>query len=256
MGSPPDEPDRNEEEGPQQIITFKEGYWLFDTPCTQALWEALLGETPSHFQDPQRPVERVSWEDIQVRFLPALNDCFDRIKSDDPGRFVLPSEAQWEYACRAGSTTAIYTGPIEIREENATPALDPIAWYLGNSGKDFDLKNGDDTSDWFERQYAHLMQYAHLRAGTRKVKGKNANPWGLYDMLGNVWEWTADAWHDSHTGANPDGSPRQGETGADRVYRGGSWIIRARSCRSAIRSGEFPDLRDHALGFRCARIQT
>jgi formylglycine-generating enzyme required for sulfatase activity len=167
MGSPDDEPGRWEAEGPRHQVALGTGYWLFDTPCTQALWEALLGENPSRFQDPDRPVERVSWEDVQQRFLPALNE---RI----PG-FMLPSEAQWEHACRAGTETALYTGPIEIFGEMNAPALDPIAWYGGNSGVDFDLAEGEDsTTGWWKGKD---KQYPHERAGTRKVKGKQQNPW-------------------------------------------------------------------------------
>ncbi|MBK1647292.1 formylglycine-generating enzyme family protein [Rhabdochromatium marinum] len=111
MGSPEDEPGRDEEEGPRHLETIEQGFWLFDTPCTQALWETLLGENPSDFKDPSRPVEQVSWHDVQERFLPALNALI-------PG-FVLPSEAQWEYACRAGTQDALYNGPIEILGEGA-----------------------------------------------------------------------------------------------------------------------------------------
>ncbi len=133
MGSPEDEPGRYDDEGPPHPVTLGQGFWLFDTPCTQALWVALGLENPSEFQDPARPVEQVSWDDIQQQFLPALNE---RI----PG-FVLPSEAQWEYACRAGTQTALYTGSIEILGESNAPALDPIAWYGGNSG--VELRTGE-----------------------------------------------------------------------------------------------------------------
>ena len=243
MGSPPDKPGRYEDEGPQYTVTLREGYWLFDTPCTQALWEALLGENPSRFRDPERPVENVSWDDVQQRFLPALNARL-------PG-FRLPTEAQWEHACRAGTETALYTGPIEILGERYAPALDPIAWYGGNSGVDFDLEEGEDSSDWSEKQYPHT------RAGSRRVKLKRPNPWGLFDMLGNVWEWVEDAWHGSYEGAPRDGSAWGSDgAGAERVLRGGSWISDARYCRSANRSRNPPAGRIGLLGFRCARGQS
>ncbi len=221
MGSPADEPGRWEDESPRHAVMLGEGFWLFDTPCTQALWVALGLENPSEFQDPARPVEQVSWEDIQQRFLPALNA---RI----PG-FVLPSEAQWEYACRAGTETALYSGPIEILGENNAPALDPIAWYGGNSGVGFELKNGYDSSSWPE------VQYPNPRSGTHPVGRKEPNRWGLYDMLGNVWEWTQDAWHANYEGAPTDGSAWEtAEAGAGRVIRGGSWYDHARVCRCAV----------------------
>ena len=244
MGSPQDEPGRWEGESPQHQVTFTQGYWLFDSPCTQALWEALVGENPSRFKNPERPVEGVSWDDVQQRFLPALNE---RI----PG-FGLPSEAQWEHACRAGTSTALYTGPIEIFGANNAPALDPIAWYGGNSGVDYDLAEGHETTGELWKE----MQYETKRAGTRKVKGKQPNPWGLYDMLGNVLEWVQDPWHDNYHGAPTDGSVWEiSEAGADRVIRGGSWFNGARYCRSAYRSRGVPGDRNFYLGFRCARVQ-
>ena len=193
MGSPEDEPGRFDNEGPRHQVTLTEGYWLFDTPCTQSLWEAVMGNNPSRFQGPNRPVERVSWDDAQT-FLSNINE---RI----PGlNLVLPSEAQWEYACRAGTETAIYTGELAISGKNNAPALDPIAWYGGNSGVDFDLADGEDSSGWVGKQYPHT------RAGTHPVKLKRANPWGLYDMLGNVWEWCQDHWHNDYQNAPTDGS--------------------------------------------------
>jgi formylglycine-generating enzyme required for sulfatase activity len=247
MGSPADEPGRWDVEGPQHPVTIGQGFWLFDTPCTQALWVALGLRNPSRFRDPARPVEQVSWDDIQQQFLPALNE---RIAG-----FILPSEAQWEYACRAGTQTALYTGPIEIRGDMDAPTLDPIAWYGGNSGVDYDLAEGDDTTSgpwWSGKQ----KQYPHQRAGTRQVKGKLPNPWGLYDMLGNVWEWTRDSWHENYEGAPSDGSAWETpEAGAGRVIRGGSWDDGAGDCRSAYRGRDGPDVRLSNLGFRCARAQ-
>jgi formylglycine-generating enzyme required for sulfatase activity len=244
MGSPPDEPGRYDWEGPQHEVAIGQGYWLFDTACTQALWEAVMGEgeNPSHFRDPRRPVEQVTWEDVQQRFLPALNEHV-------PG-FVLPSEAQWEYACRAGTDTALYSGPIQIFGTANAPALDAIAWYGGNSSVGFELENGE------ERTWLEEMQYPQGKAGTHPVKGKLPNGWGLYDMLGNVYEWVQDAWHENYEDAPADGSAREpADTGAGRVIRGGSWGSDAGDCRSAVRGGGSPVHRSNALGFRCARAQ-
>jgi formylglycine-generating enzyme required for sulfatase activity len=134
-------------------------------------------------------------------------------------------------------------------------ALDSIAWYGGNSGVNYDLAEGEDTTSgswWSGKQ----KQYPHHRAGTRQVKGKLPNAWGLYDMLGNVWEWTQDSWHENYEGAPTDGSAWDTtEAGAARVVRGGSWDGDARHCRSACRRRGAPGNRYSALGFRCARAQ-
>jgi formylglycine-generating enzyme required for sulfatase activity len=250
MGSPADEPGRYDDEGPQHEVVIEQGYWLFDTPTTQALWEAVLGAHQSRFRDPRRPVENVEWADAR-RFIDALNARLPP-GGDTGTRFALPSEAQWEYACRAGTTTALYSGPIEIPGANNAPALDPIAWYGGNSGEGYELAQGHDSSGWRE------MQYPNPKSGTRPVGLKAPNPWGLYDMLGNVWEWTEDHWHGSYDGAPADGTAwldADAATGAGRAIRGGSWAGNARYCRSAYRRRVVPDLRRESLGFRCARAQ-
>ncbi|MEE8525992.1 MAG: SUMF1/EgtB/PvdO family nonheme iron enzyme, partial [Thermoanaerobaculia bacterium] len=126
------------------------------------------------------------------------------------------------------------------------PVLDAIAWYGGNSGVDFELEDGWDSSDWPEKQYPHVF------AGTRPVAKKAPNPWGLYDMLGNVHEWCSDFWADSYEGAeivDPSGP----EKGSSRVIRGGSWISVARDVRAAYRDRYDPGYRDDGLGFRLAR---
>jgi formylglycine-generating enzyme required for sulfatase activity len=243
MGSPEEEPGRFDAEGPRHPVTLTEGFWLFDTPCTQALWEAVMEKNPSRFQGPTRPVERVSWQDVQ--------DFLARLNARIPGLdLALPSEAQWEYACRAGTETAIYTGELAIMGERNAPALDPIAWYGGNSGVDFNLDHGHDSSIWVEKQYSHTQ------AGTRPVKLKRANPWGLYDILGNVLEWCQDYWYDNYRGAPTDGSAWEDpDAGADRVLRGGSWYYGARVVRAAYRYALHPDSRGDDFGFRCARVR-
>ena len=175
MGSPEDEPGRYSREGPQHEVTFTRGFWLAETACTQALWCAVMGDdqNPSRFVDPLRPVEQVSFDDVE-RFLIRCNELV-------PGLHVrLPCEAEWEYGCRAGTTTATYAGPIEIEGASNAPVLDAIAWYGGNCGVDYDLDESADASDWEEKQYAFQ------KAGSRRVKTRRPNPWGLYDILGNV----------------------------------------------------------------------
>ena len=243
MGSPEEEPGRFDNEGPRHRVTLTEGYWLFDTPCTQALWEAVMEKNPSRFQSPTRPVERISWDDAQI-FLRKINKQIPNLN------LVLPSEAQWEYACRAGAETAIYTGDLRILGKYNAPALDPIAWYGGNSGVDFDLTNGFDSSGWPEKQYPHT------RVGTHSVKLKRANPWGLYDMLGNVLDWTQDHWHDGYQGAPTDGSAwEERDISVRRVVRGGAWDGNARYVRASCRVGRRPGYRSDLIGFRCARVR-
>ncbi len=178
-------------------------------------------------------------------------DFVRRLNDLKPGLSLgLPSEARWEYACRAGTIEATYAGEMEIVGENNAPVLDAIAWYRGNSGVDFELENGFDSSNWPEKQYQHT------RAGTHPVAQKAPNRWGLYDMLGNVWEWCEDHWHDSYTRAPRDGSAWLGGGAARRVIRGGSWHDVARDARAACRDHDDPTDRDDDLGFRCARVQS
>ncbi|WP_130470730.1 formylglycine-generating enzyme family protein [Candidatus Magnetaquicoccus inordinatus] len=242
MGSPENEPGRLGNEGPQHEVIFASGFWIFDTPCTQALWQVVMGNNPSRFQSPDRPVEQVSFEDVQ-QFL-------QRIDKRVPGLTLsLPSEAQWEYACRAGSSTALYSGEIKILGKHNAPALDTIAWYGGNSGREFDLENGFDISNWLEKQYSDT------RAGSRRVALKQANSWGLYDMLGNVWEWCQDSWHGSYVNAPADGSVWVNESAVSRVLRGGSWFNNARNERAACRISYGPSISRSYIGFRCAQVQ-
>jgi formylglycine-generating enzyme required for sulfatase activity len=243
MGSPESEPGRYDSEGPQHEVVLRQGYWLFDTPVTQALWQAVMGANPSRFKSPGRPVEQVSWDDCQ-RFLHKLNGQIPGLD------LTLPSEAQWEYACRAGEPAAVYTGGLEILGDGNAPALDPIAWYGGNSGVGFELEEGHDID------YLSDRQFNQNPSGPHPVGQKQPNRWGLYDMLGNVWEWTADAWHENYAGAPRDGSVwDEGKAGAGRVVRGGSWVNGARYCRSAHRGWSRPVKRLGDLGFRPARVQ-
>ena len=240
MGSPEDEEGRWDDEGPVQPIEFAQGFWMADTPCTQALWLAVMGgNNPCRFQTPDRPVESLSFKQVQA-FLHRLNKL-------RPGLdLALPSEAQWEYGCRARTTEATYGGPMSILGTRNAPVLDDIAWYGGNSGVGFDLENGAD-ANWSAKQYAFA------KAGTRRVGLKKPNPWGLYDTLGNVFEWCADAWHNSHDWADPGGAPRAGDSTAGRVIRGGSWLDEARYARAAHRNESGPEYRGSIVGFRCVR---
>ena len=203
-------------ESPQHPVTISRGFWLFDTPCTQALWVAVMGENPSHFQGAKRPVENVSWDDCQ-RFLQQLNDRLPGVNLN------LPTEAQWEYACRAGTQTATYAGDLASSDDGRASGLDEIAWYKVNS----------------EEQ-------------THDVAEKQSNAWGLYDMLGNVWEWCRDGesrYKDEHATDPEHGA---GSPSADRVIRGGSWAASAQGVRAAYRIADHPGGRGRSLGFRCS----
>jgi formylglycine-generating enzyme required for sulfatase activity len=242
MGSPENEAGRFDNEGPRHQVKIDKGFWLFDTPCTQALWEAVMGENPSRFRSASRPAENVSFDAV-LAFLSQINRMVGGLE------LVLPSEAQWEYACRAGTGTATYAGNLRIVGWNDVPVLDAIAWYGGNSGVDFELDNGWDSTLWREKQYPHQ------RAGTHPVGLKAPNAWGLYDMLGNVWEWCADPWHQSYLGAPADGSvwSEPGERASARVIRGGSWFDDARNVRAASRYFEPPAYSHAVLGFRACQ---
>ncbi len=217
MGSPEDELGRSEDET-QHRVTITQGFWLGKYQVTQAQWEVVMGYNPSHFKGLNLPVEYVSWDDISEAggFLEKANR-FGRAGE----AFSLPTEAQWEYACRAGTTTALNNGMDLTTEDGACPNLDEVAWYWENSG-----------------------------GKTHPVGLKKANAWGLHDMHGNVWEWCLDGYHDYPPGPLVD--PRG--AGSGPVHRGGSWGEDARYCRVASRHYYFSpgDIGNH-IGFRIAR---
>jgi formylglycine-generating enzyme required for sulfatase activity len=241
MGSPTNEKGRDDDET-QHRVTLTKGFWLGKYEVTQGQWQALMGGNPSHFKNAgaDAPVESVSWEDCQ-EFLKKLNA---RAIADgaEGHTFRLPTESEWEYACRAGTETALYTGDIRVLGKHNAPALDPIAWYGGNSGVTYE--GGYDSSDWKEKQENHR------RAGTQPVGKKRPNAWGLHDMIGNVYEWCQDWYGDYPPGTVAD--PSGARTGRFRVFRGGSWCDFAPYCRSAYRRRSTPSYSDCCLGFRVA----
>ena len=237
MGSPSNERGRSDDEK-QHKVTLTKGFYVGATEVTQAQWRKIMGNNPSRFEGcgDRCPVEKVSWKDIQ-EFVRRLN------KREGTDKYRLPTEAEWEYAARAGSKTAIFTGDMRILGLNNSPELDGISWYAGNSCVDYE--GGYDCSGWSEKQYSCL------RCGTHPVAQKKANPWGLYDMHGNVYEWCQDRHGDYPNGSvtNPEGPG----SGSNRVIRGGGWDYGARFCRSAIRLRFDPGYRYNDVGFRLAR---
>lgn len=210
MGSPSDEKGRYKNEGPVHEVTIKNSFYMGKYPVTKKQWEKVMGNNPSDFKDEGRPVETVSWKEVQ-EFVVKMNEM------EGTDKYRLPSEAEWEYGCRAGTKTSYFFGEDESK-------LDEYAWYAGNSG-----------------------------SKTHPVGQKNPNSWDLYDMHGNVWEWVQDKWRNNYEGAPSDGSAWEDENSPARVRRGGCWRYNARSCRSASRSGRNADGCNFDVGFRLLR---
>ncbi len=235
MGSPPEEPEREESEGPEHLVQLK-GFFLGRTPITQAQWRVVAGWQPLEgepvwerelkpdpslfkFKGEDGPVENVSWHE-------SMEFC-RRLEKRTGWNYTLPSEAQWEYACRAGTTTPFHFGAT------ISPKL---------------------------ASYDASMAYAEGPTGPRRgesslVAKYPANAWGLHDMHGNVWEWCLDYWHASYVEgdekAPTDGSAWMKQTAEERrLLRGGSWNFSPRYCRSACRNGGHPGGIVDGVGFR------
>jgi formylglycine-generating enzyme required for sulfatase activity len=213
MGSPESEEGRWDAEGPQHTVQVSD-FYIGRYPVTNEQYGIFLREKPNakepgywadrRFNQPRQPVVGVSWQEAKNYASWA--------------GLRLPSEAEWEYACRAGTRMRFYSGDLE-------EDLDRVGWYDKNSNNQI-----------------------------HPVAEKEPNAFGLYDMHGNVWEWVEDDWHDDYEGAPGDGRVWVNEPrGAYRVIRGGSWISIASLCRSAYRSNDSPDYRDSNTGFRLAR---
>jgi formylglycine-generating enzyme required for sulfatase activity len=224
------DPDRSEDETPH-MVTLTQGFWLLDHEVTQQEYRAIKGYNPSEWPDEPlivkvygllRPVEQVTWDDA-VDFCNKLTEKDRKAGRIAPNQeYRLPSEAEWEYACRAGTTTAVY---YNIGDRNRE--LDAIAWWDGNVPK-----------NWIGL------------GKTGPVKQHLPNAFGLYDMIGNVSEWCFDWYGDYPSGDVTD--PKGPSSGSYRVGRGGSWSNVARRARSAFRFGFDPGIRRNFLGFRPA----
>ena len=206
MGSPDNESDAYSDEKPQHKVTVAD-FYIGRYLITQAQWEVVMDRNSSRFKGDNLPVERVSWEE-------AVEFC-DRLTKNTGKQYRLPTEAEWEYACRAGSATKYYFGDEKQK-------LDHYAWYDGNS-----------------------------KSKTHPVGEKQPNQFGLYDLHGNVWEWCLDHWHDNYEGAPTNGSAWLNEDNEGvRVIRGGAWLNFPRNCRSACRVNYIPGARYFNIGFR------
>jgi len=219
MGSPDDEVDRYDDETQHSVI-LTQGYWMADTTCAQALWEAVMHDNPSQFKGESRPVENVNWDDIQD-FIEKLNKHYPELK------LRLPTEAEWENACRAvgeAKDPFNFEGDLSLAKVN----------YRGT---------WDDYDNWGD---GALKQTVDV-----KIEKYQPNMWGLHQMHGNVWEWCQDWYANYPTESAVD--PQGAESGDSRVLRGGSWLSDGWDCRSAYRADDDPSDRDGDIGFRLAR---
>ena len=222
MGSSREETDRFNDEV-QHEVKISHGFWALETEVTQGMWTPVMGDNPSRYKSSERlPVENVSWNDCQryVEKLNALNLCPKGFK------FALPTEAQWEYACRAGTTTPFSLG---------------------------DVLNGDVANCDGSQPYGTEAPSVIL-GEPRTVGSYQANPWGLYDVHGNVAEWTADWYGDYSRYRTTD--PQGPEQGRNRVLRGGSWRDKASYCRSASRGNANVNARADGIGVRLVLVKT
>jgi formylglycine-generating enzyme required for sulfatase activity len=213
--------DESSEEQPIHPVNVP-SFYIGKYPITQAQYQAIVGENPSYFKGADRPIEPVSWGD-------ALEFC-SRLSQKTGKRYILPSEAQWEYACRAGTTTPFYFGDTIVPD---------IVNYNGN------------------HPYGNAPQSKYA-AETTPVGSLPPNAFGLYDMHGNVWEWCLDECHPNYVGAPADGSAWTNKLAPDnnilRRLRGGSWSNYARNCRSASRFSHSSTNRYLSYGFRVVLV--
>jgi formylglycine-generating enzyme required for sulfatase activity len=202
-------------ERPVHSVTFGYSFFVAKYELPQNLWESVMGKNPSRWKGARNSVEMLSYDDA-VDFCARVTKLLRAAKRIEPGQVVrLPSEAEWEYAARAGTATRYSFG-------DDAKDLGEFAWYTGNA-------EGNDP----------------------QVGAKKPNPWKLHDVHGYLWEWCADAWHDSYVGAPSDGRAWAGDAPKRRVLRGGSWKDKPDLLTSSYRRAAEPDLRDDAVGLRC-----
>jgi len=216
MGSPKDELGRFNNET-QHEVTLTKGYWLGKYEVTQAQYKAVMGKNPSKFTGDDLPVEQVNWNDAKgfCEKLTAIEKESGRLP--EGYEYTLPTEAQWEYACRAGTTTSLNNGK-DLTDNHKCPEIDEVGWYYYNKNE------------------------------PQSVGHKQPNAWGLYDMHGNVYEWCLDIYGNYPT--SPVTDPRGADSGSKHVLRGGGWDCRADHCRSAFRFDDSPSSSYRDCGFR------
>lgn len=217
--------DGSGDEAPVHAVTLTTGFWMGRHEVTQAQWERVMGRNPAYFPEPTRPVESVSWEDCRD-FLKALNKTV--AAQVPPGaRARFPTEAEWVYACRAGTRTAFWFGDD--------------AGQLSRYGN---FADADETENLSWRDARQRDGFA----GTAPVGSFPPNPWGLHDMHGNVWEWCSD-WYGPYP-SNAVVNPKGPSAGHRRVIRGGGWGVTAEDCRSANRYRFKPEMLGGNVGLR------
>ena len=216
MGSPENEPGRFENER-QHEVEITTGYWLANTACSQKMWKAVMGNDPSHFPGEKLPVEQVSFNDV-LEFLAAVNRLLPSLQ------LALPTEAQWEHACRCGRDAEPFSFGRHLTTDQAN--------YNGN----YPLEGSE--KGVYRKRTVNVDQFI-------------PNNWGLFQMHGNVWEWCQDWYAEYNESNSPQHDPQGPSSGSERVLRGGSWVSDARSARSAARSRVVPDVRINFFGFRC-----
>jgi formylglycine-generating enzyme required for sulfatase activity len=229
MGSPATEPGRSPDEGPQHEVTISKPFYMGIYTVTQMQYEQVMGANPSQYKGAGNPVEMVSWDDA-TEFCKKL--------SQKTGKKVrLPTEAQWEYACRAGTTTAYNTGatlsPGEAECYFPGSSATPGIWQKFTA--------------WVGSFFRAPKQ---IPGGPKPVGSFKPNGLGLYDMHGNVWQWCADWYGDDYYANSPKTDPAGAESGSLRVLRGGGWSFNPGKCRSAYRFRYVPVVRSGIIGFR------
>ncbi|MBF0226720.1 MAG: formylglycine-generating enzyme family protein [Desulfobacterales bacterium] len=248
MGSPEGELGRENNETPHDIYISK-GFYIQTTEVTQKQWKAIMGTNPASFQyrsNENNPVENVSWEEVQI--------FIDKLNLMGTGKYRLPTEAEWEYAARAGSSTGFANGDI-IDISNDDPNLEVIGWYLGNAIKEPEIdENADETEEPVDPTSNQGLQVEDEFSGaTHPVAKKQPNGFGLYDMHGNVWEWCQDWYDTAYYSYTEPINPKGPVSGTYKIVRGGCWCNFAKLCRSAYRSYYLPVGRSSCIGFRLVR---